>query len=183
MRKLNVLGFSLVEMTLVITVIGILAGLAVYVTVGRSTERSKFNAAISDLTQIGQAMKIYLTNNNDYPAEVGSGIKPTSPEDFGKYLSNNGNWPTGPWPDSEYDYDKTTEGIMVHLRFCVSGGSCQRPSSTWANDVNNDGTMYYCVKEISPGGCKSLTTTKADTSEPGICVGGNKSGCSVPTFQ
>lgn len=171
-------------MTLVIVVIGILAGLATFVSVGRSSERSKFNAAISDLTQIGQAMKIYLTNNNDYPLESNSGAMPgANTEDFGKYLSNNGDWPTGPWPDSQYDYDSTSDGIMVHLRFCVNGGSCQRPTGTWADNVDDDGTMYYCVKELNIGGCKSLETDKTDTTESGICIGGNKSGCTVPTFQ
>ena len=189
MKKLNISGFTIVEMTLVIVVIGILAGLATFVSVGRSSERSKFNAAISDLTQIGQAMKIYLTNNNDYPLESNSGAMPgANTEDFGKYLSNNGNWPTGPWPDSQYDYDRSSDGdIMVHLRFCVNGGSCQRPTGTWADNVNNDGTMYYCVKETNGSGCQSTVVNDPDTAvtnEPtGICIGGNKSGCAVPTFQ
>lgn len=179
-------GFTLIEVLITITVIGALSGIVYYVSVGRTNERSRFNATISDLTQVGQAMKIYLAANNAYPPDAAAGTMPAG------FTSSISKWPAGQWQGSEYDYDTWIEGgqtvAQVSLRLC-STSPCTTPTGAWATGLNVNSTMFYCVT----GNCRSVAKDPTPKTTPpaavtgGLCVGGNSTSttisCKTPTFQ
>jgi len=59
-------GFTLVELLLVVTIIGILAG-AVMVNFGGQTQKAKIIRAKSDITSIQTALSIYEISIGSYP--------------------------------------------------------------------------------------------------------------------
>ena len=58
-------GFTLIEMLVVITIIGILAGLLLPV-LGRSKQNSLSTSCLNNLRQIGMVLELYLYDNNYY---------------------------------------------------------------------------------------------------------------------
>ena len=82
-------GFTLVEMLLVITIIGILAALVIPKMVGRS-EQARLAAAHADISSIKTALDAY---------EVDNGFYPKSLQDLIQQPSNAKNW-HGPYLDS-----------------------------------------------------------------------------------
>jgi general secretion pathway protein G len=63
-------GFTLVEMLLVITIIGILAALVVPKMMGRS-EQARDAAARADIASIKTALDAYEIDNGNYPRNIG----------------------------------------------------------------------------------------------------------------
>jgi len=63
MKQINSRGFTLVELLLVVTVIGVLAGLSVPVLKGVRVKAQK-TKCLSNMRQIGQAMMTYAGENN-----------------------------------------------------------------------------------------------------------------------
>lgn len=97
-------GFTLIEIMVVITILGILAALIVPRVVGR-TDDAKFAAARQDIASIMQALKLYRLDNGRYPtSEQGLAAliaKPTAepvPGNWksGGYLERSG-VPKDPW--------------------------------------------------------------------------------------
>ena len=91
-------AFTLVEMLLVITIIGILAALVVPKMMGRS-EQARQAAARSDLSSIKTALDAFEVDNGYYPkGKNGLGDLIQTPRDarawHGPYLDN---VPTDPW--------------------------------------------------------------------------------------
>ena len=69
-RKKLPQGFTLVEMLLVITIIGILAALVVPKMMGRS-EQARDAAARADIASIKTALDAYEIDNGNYPRNIG----------------------------------------------------------------------------------------------------------------
>lgn len=193
-------AFTLVETLISVVLIGILGTITYTISVAKGADRGKFNATISDLAQIGQAAKVFVTNNNDFPdwanvntvpgATTITGQTVTTP--FGLRAADNSNWPKGQWKGAQYQYEvlPSTSGgeptIEVQLRFCAVT-PCSRPTGKWATNMNNsNATMFYCVKQGADS-CRSTAylatkpTGTVGTVANGICVGGE--GCLAPTYQ
>jgi general secretion pathway protein G len=60
-------AFTLVELLLVVTIIGILAG-AVLINFSGQTTRAKITRAESDISSIGMALSVYEITIGDYPS-------------------------------------------------------------------------------------------------------------------
>jgi len=88
-------AFTLVEMLLVITIIGILAALVIPKMVGRS-EQARQAAAHADLSSIKTALDAYEVDNGFYPKSLQDLIQPPSNAKnwHGPYLDN---LPVDPW--------------------------------------------------------------------------------------
>ncbi|MGH7991974.1 MAG: type II secretion system major pseudopilin GspG [Limisphaerales bacterium] len=88
-------GFTLVEMLLVITIIGILAALVIPKMVGRS-EQARQAAAHADLSSIKTALDAYEVDNGFYPKGLQDLIQqPSNAKNWhGPYLDN---LPVDPW--------------------------------------------------------------------------------------
>ena len=88
-------AFTLVEMLLVITIIGILAALVIPKMVGRS-EQARQAAAHADLSSIKTALDAYEVDNGFYPKSLQDLIQqPSNARNWhGPYLDN---LPVDPW--------------------------------------------------------------------------------------
>ncbi|MCU0949839.1 MAG: type II secretion system major pseudopilin GspG [Burkholderiaceae bacterium] len=109
-RPLRARGFTLIEIMVVITILGILAALIVPRVVGR-TDDARIAAAKQDIAQIMGALKLYRLDNSRYPStEQGLRAlieKPSTepvPNNWkqGGYLERN-TLPKDPW-GKEYQY-------------------------------------------------------------------------------
>jgi len=88
-------AFTLVEMLLVITIIGILAALVIPKMVGRS-EQARVAAAHADISSIKTALDAYEVDNGFYPKSLQDLIQqPSNAKNWhGPYLDN---LPVDPW--------------------------------------------------------------------------------------
>ena len=110
MREHRARGFTLIEIMVVITILGILAALIVPRVVGR-TDDARVAAARQDIASVMQALKLYRLDNGRYPStEQGLRAlieKPTAepiPNNWkqGGYLERSA-LPKDPW-GKEYQY-------------------------------------------------------------------------------
>ncbi len=164
-------GFTLVEVLIVITIIGIL-GAIVMTSVNYARQRAYLSRAKSEFRSIANALELYYADNLDYPDDA---ARDTSPG-IDEYLTSSG-WPQGPWPGSVYDWDRwedpddpDAEILQISIRFCPVGGvidDCQFPNESWASDFNINSAVYYCVQ----GNCRAHIDE--DITYPGYCVNCN----------
>lgn len=109
-RGLRVRGFTLIEIMVVITILGILAALIVPRVVGR-TDDARVAAARQDIASIMQALKLYRLDNGRYPTTE-QGLRSLIEKPNGEPVPNN--WkqggylersalPKDPW-GKEYQY-------------------------------------------------------------------------------
>jgi len=85
-KSLKNRAFTLVELLVVISIIGLLAGLAVPAINGAS-KKAKSGACLSNLRQIGIATLAYAAGNSFYFPEAGSGNSPGWATNLAAYLS------------------------------------------------------------------------------------------------
>lgn len=83
-RKIN--SFTLVEILVVISIIGLLAGLAVP-AIGSAQKKAKSGACLSNLRQIGTATLAYAAENHGSFPESGYGEAPAWPTNLANFLS------------------------------------------------------------------------------------------------
>jgi general secretion pathway protein G len=109
-RRRTTRGFTLIEIMVVITILGILAALIVPRVVGR-TDDARLAAARQDIASIMNALKLYRLDNSSYPStEQGlkallakPTIEPVPPNwKQGGYLERS-SLPKDPW-NNEYKY-------------------------------------------------------------------------------
>lgn len=165
-------GFTLAEVLIVLTVIGILAAI-VLTSYGGWRERTYLTRADNDLTTIANATRLYVNKHNTYPPDVSRNI----PAEIKEFISSNvpaSSWPSAPWPGSVFDYeswdidnDSLDETIQISIRFCPLGGgieTCRFPDQPWASDFGTNSAYYYCIK----GYCRAHKALAANY--PGYCV-------------
>jgi general secretion pathway protein G len=106
----SALGFTLIEIMVVITILGILAALIVPRVVGR-TDDARITAAKQDIASIMQALKLYRLDNGVYPSTE-QGLKALIAKPTLEPLPNNwkqggylerSSLPRDPW-GNEYRY-------------------------------------------------------------------------------
>lgn len=95
-------GFTLVELLLVVTIIGILAG-AVLVNIRGHSKRARVQRAKTDIANIGSALSIYEMTVGDYPEDLQDLMEDPGVDGWnGPYLTKK---PLDPWGgDYEYRY-------------------------------------------------------------------------------
>lgn len=163
-------GFTVVELLIVIVVIGVLSTIAI-TSFGPSSEQTYFSKAKVELEVLGNAVKLWLIKNNDYPADGDPGL-PAGIEEFISKTDTNGTWPDGPWPGSSYDYDRWNisgvDTVQISIHFCSGYWKnelpCKYPKQSWASSFNPYSTVYFCVK----GRCQA--NSGSDSNWPGYCV-------------
>lgn len=100
-------GFTIVELLVVIVVLGILAGITV-VSFNGIAKRARNAARTSDLVQIDKLLKVYKVFNGDYPAMVYT-ASPTNgycigsgyPNGYCQNWQSNGNHSSYSWSQSD----------------------------------------------------------------------------------
>jgi general secretion pathway protein G len=138
-RRLSVHGFTLIEIMVVITILGILAALIVPRVIGR-TDDAKIVAAKQDIASIMQALKLYRLDNGRYPT-TDQGLqalitKPTTepqPSNWkqGGYLERS-TVPSDPWGET---YKYLNPGVKGEIdvfslgRDRANGGEANTPDA------------------------------------------------------
>jgi len=165
---------------MVVTVIGILAGITYSIAVPRWRARSYYTRSIAELNAMGNALKLYVAKHSAYPADesrgIPAGIKEFVADDQGS------EWPNAPFPDSVYDYDYwpadeygPQDTYQISLRMCDAGDSatCKANAQKYLagyvsdetlEDWDANSSMYYCIK----GSCRSHQSVPID--HPGYCI-------------
>lgn len=185
--KLNFNGFTLVEITVVIVLIGVLTAFSYSYAVPKYRNRTYYTRAVSELNTMGNALTLYVAKYNDYPPDVSRDI-PAGMKEFIQGDGVNNTWPDAPWPNTVYDYDNwapdangPNQTYQISIRFCIPGddAGCKAnaqkyltsyvPSST-LNSWDSYSSVYYCIK----GSCRSHQSKPLN--HPGYCINcGNKS--------
>lgn len=86
MKSSNSKGFTLVELLVVISIIGLLAGLAIPAVNG-AFKKAKSGACISNLRQIGLGLITYATESSAYRFPTSTGQEPTWAIEIGNYVN------------------------------------------------------------------------------------------------
>ncbi len=178
-------GFTMVEVIVVLLVMSILAVITYSYAVPKYRERTYFTRSHSELNSMGNALTLYVSKYNDYPADVVRSV-PAGIQEFlqGQYKSS---WPDAPWPGSVYDYDRWDNWtytdpndlpgpiIQVSIRMCNAGdnATCNANANKYLKGTVADSTLaswdsysavYYCIK----GSCRSHQSKPAN--HPGYCI-------------
>lgn len=165
-------GFTLIEIIMVITLIGILAGITYSVAVPKYRERTYYTRATAELNAMGNAMVLYAAKNNVFPDDVNRNI-PAGIKEFLQGQNLGDGWPDAPWPGSVYDYDNWTisgeKVYQISVRFCPAGdtATCKKnfPKESWVTSSwDSYSSVYYCIK----GQCRSHDSKPLN--HPGYCI-------------
>lgn len=173
-------GFTLLEIMIVVTVLGILAGLVYGIAVPRWREKTYYTRALTELNTIGNGLNLYAAKYNDYPVDVVRDI----PADVKEFIQSQANddWPDAPWPGSVYDYDNwppdgngPQQTYQISIRMCNAGddATCHKNANRFLKGIVPDATLaawdssssvYYCIK----GSCRAHQTKPM--THPGYCI-------------
>ena len=119
------LGFSLVEIMIVVVIIGLMAGLVTYATSGY-LERAKRQRARSDISTYAGAVDAYYLAKGSYPDNQ-EGLKPLVPE-FIKVLQND------PWG---HPYQYLNPGVRGEVDVFSFGADGQAGGTGNDADIGN----------------------------------------------
>lgn len=143
-------GFTLVEVLVVVGIIGLLASV-VLVGLGTFRMRSRDARRIADLREVQNALELYYTKNNEYPAAA------TTWDAFGDSLIGAeigvNSIPNDPKGDRDYEYGVNTEKQSYVLKAVFE----DKDSPALKDDADGDifgincGTVdntdsFYCVR-------------------------------------
>jgi general secretion pathway protein G len=118
-NRTNEQGFTLAELMVVIVIIGLLTTLVAkdvmgFLSGGRRT------AAVSDITQIGEALTTYAIKNGQYPEDLEVLVQR---DDNGHRYLDRGKVPKDPW-GTEYYYEMPYGGEELNV---ISYGQDKQP--------------------------------------------------------
>lgn len=178
-------GFTLVEVVAVMLVIGILAAITYSYAVPRYRDRTYMVRGYSEMNTMANALTLYVSKYNDYPADVVRSVPPGIQEFLQQQY--NGYWPNAPWPGSVYDYERWDDWtyhdageasgpiIQISVRMCDQGdnATCFANANKYLKGYVADSILahwdsysavYYCIH----GPCRSHQTQPANW--PGYCI-------------
>jgi general secretion pathway protein G len=104
-------GFTLIELIVVITIIGILATFVVVSTAGRS-DQAKVAKVKADFSSIKTAASMFREDHGRWPDSLDELLSPPESPNGGtfKYLESQ---PNDPWSGEFYYYELTDDGILL----------------------------------------------------------------------
>lgn len=130
-------GFTLLEIMIVVTIISLLMGLAIYKTVG-NIEYARRTKIASDLQAIGTQLKLYESMNGFYPTtEQGLQALVSQPESDPKparWYQLYSSLPKDPW---QSDYVYRNPGVKNPNGYDLSSAGPDRKADTQDDDYGN----------------------------------------------
>lgn len=166
-KKIKSKGFSLIELLIVISIIGILTSM-IMPTFNSARKKARETRALLDFKSIQTSLEMYATEYGDYPPDADRDIPPGLEE----YLQP-GIWPDAAWPGSIFDWDNWIDPVthkkiqQISVRFCPLGGgieTCQFPDEDWAENFDTSSAVYFCISGV----CRSHINKPID--HPGYCI-------------
>lgn len=104
----RVLGFTLVELLMVISIIGILASvILVAYNPYKFLQNSYYRQSKADLLSIRKGLMLYAIKYGEYPPDVWRDL----PSGIEEFIQHGSQWPKGPYPGSVFDYDNWSDQI------------------------------------------------------------------------
>ncbi|HHU32309.1 MAG: type IV pilin protein [Zhaonellaceae bacterium] len=101
----NELGFTLIELMIVVVIIGILATIAIP-AYSNATQESKISKAKADLRTLESAIEIYYIEKGEYPKEE------KLEDSLSSYIKT---LPKDPWTNSYYIYELNEDGTRYEM--------------------------------------------------------------------
>lgn len=145
------LGFTLVEMLVVIAIIGILATI-ITVSYANAKGKSNYSKTLSDMNTVAKALSLYNSEYGTYPAEFGS-IVPSGDTRITKYIST---LPAAVCKNYVYYYVNGVNGAGLYYKY------------TFLTNISRTTPVYY-NQNIFYLGINNFTSSQYDNG--GVSVG------------
>lgn len=107
-------GFTLIEILVVLTILGLMAALVVP-NVVHKLRGSKEKIAITQIASLEEAVEMYYLDMGEYPPNLSALVQPGPPPWDGPYIRDKGKGlPKDPW-GNEYQYEVTDSGNSFRI--------------------------------------------------------------------
>lgn len=144
----NKSGFTLIELLVVIAIIGILSTLAI-VALSGARQKARDAKRVADLNQIGKALELYYSDNNNYPSLItpGQAIAAGGTTYMASVPSNPLPRNDGSCIGSEYGYTAAPNQTSYSLGVCLGGTTGAFTGSVFVTSQTGSGPVP-CGKAV-----------------------------------
>ncbi len=141
-------AFTLVELLVVISIIGLLSTVAVVAT-NSSRNKARYARTIADMEQIAKAVELqYSTTAGVYPADQSPG---TFPPELAPYMAA---WPKPACANWYYDWQNWSSGNVIEISAAIPGVGYP---------------FYYCIYAAPGYACSGLYEITSYASKAITC--------------
>ena len=148
-KQSNRLGFTLIEVLIVVTLLGVLAGIVVpsFKDMGDEAQHATF---VTNVRTFEEAAKLYMAKTGDYLEDSSSGECPAGWEDYVDESAWTRNTPIG----GVWDFEQNSFGITSAFGVHFMGGHGTHPGDAFMTEIDiliDDGDLTTGIfQKIAP---------------------------------